>query len=359
MNHKITSMSLSSLIFITLLSASANAQHKLEASLRNLERDTVEAPATQQNAPSASLRGTAQANSDTLRITLTDSLNLEQYSTIWVNPANGNPKSFGAINSTAKSSTSSNRNIGWEDWKDDGWDDDNWVDDWENNNWDWNWTWGQKRHSKREKRFKAYAFKALEWGINGFADGYSPVLRDELQWLDLRQARSWNFNINVVQLGLGLGTRYVGLVTGMGLMFNNYHFSDKIRPVVVNGITVADSSLCAYPMNKNKIQTFGLGIPLLLEFNIPIRHNTLFFAVGAIGEVRLHSKTKVEYSVDGDEKKIRDNNDLNISTLKYSLTARMGTEDIYLFCNYSPMSFFEPGKGPTVNTFSIGLGLVL
>lgn len=356
MNHKITFSNLIALIAITLLSASANAQNKMEASLRKLdiERDTIVAPATPQNSPSASHRATAHANSDTLRIVLSDSLNLEQYSTVWVNSATGNPKTFGTTSRTTKASPSTSSNDDWDDWDDVSWDDD---DDWDNDRWDWNWSWGGRRY--REKRFRAYGFRALEWGINGFADGYSPVLRDELQWLDLRQARSWNFNLNLVQLSLGLGTRYVGLVTGMGLMFNNYHFSGRIIPTVENGITVPDSSLCAYPMNKNKIRTFGLGIPLLLEFNIPIRHNTLFCAVGAIGEVRLHTKTNVEYSVDGDEKKIRDNNDLNISTLKYSLTARVGTEHIYLFCNYSPMSFFEPNKGPKVNAFSVGLGLVI
>ncbi|MBQ9470818.1 MAG: hypothetical protein IJU72_07705 [Bacteroidales bacterium] len=339
-----------------------NAQHigKLETQLHRMHTssDTISAP--QQTTPQAQLPKPADtltaginatahyhASSGTLRIGLADSL--PRIDTVQVSVAGGELMTFAAPN-PAKSipckSSSSDDNEEWEEWE---------MDD---DNWDWSWHWN--RNHKTDKRFSAYAFKAMEWGINGLADGYSPVLTGELEWLDLRQARSWCFSINPIQWGLGLGSQHVGLVTGLGMMFNNYHLSGHLVPSVMGGITVPDSSFSSYRIHKNKMHTFGLNIPLLLEFNIPVRNNTLFFAVGAIGEARLFTRTKVVYDLDGDKKKekTRNNNDLNMATLKYSLTARVGTEDIYLFCNYSPMPLFEPGKGPKVNAFSVGLGLI-
>lgn len=213
--------------------------------------------------------------------------------------------------------------------------------------------------NKSFTRFRVYAWDGVEWGVNGFMQNYSASLDDELGWLDLKQGRSWNFNINIWSFGVALGTPHVGLLTGIGLAFNNYHFSTRYTlGLDAHGHTVPDSSYLNESVYRNKLSTFGITMPLMFEFHIPVHRKTLFVACGVIGDVRLGGRTKVKYTSIDDEPKVRINNDdFNLNTFRYHLTARVGYRYGYVFANYSPVSIFERGKGPKLNTFAIGLGL--
>lgn len=215
---------------------------------------------------------------------------------------------------------------------------------------------------KEVKKFKGH-WSGFEMGINGFMDkNHSMTQTGDLAWMDLKQGRSWNTNINFTQYSIGFGTDKAGLVTGLGLEFNDYHFSNPISLKVVNGITVADSSYiqAGYRVEKTKITMSHLTLPLLLEFQLPMgskRKDRIYISAGVIGGVRLGSHTKVVYD-DGSRHKEKDRGDFNIATLRYGFTARMGYKGIRLFANYYPVQLFEKDKGPELYPFSIGLVLV-
>lgn len=198
----------------------------------------------------------------------------------------------------------------------------------------------------------------LEFGINGFMDkDNSMSMSGDMAWLDLKQARSWNFNLYLWNHGFRFGSSNTGIVTGVGLAFNNYHFSKPVTLKLVNGITTIDSSFFDISVRRTKLSTFGIDVPLLLEFHIPVsKYKKINLSAGVIGQVRVTSKTKVVYDLNGDKHKQRNGSDFNMTTLKYMLTARLGYDDWYLFANYSPISLFEKDKGPEVYPFSIGFG---
>lgn len=213
-----------------------------------------------------------------------------------------------------------------------------------------------------KRRFSGH-WSGFEMGINGFVDKNRSIsLADELNWLDLRQTRSWNFNFNFMQYSMGFGSDKVGLVTGMGLEFNNYLFSNPISLQMADGVTSVDSSYIKadYRVGKTKLSTTSLILPLLLEFQIPAEKNNrrIYISAGVIGGVRLGSRTKVVfYDNDGDKRKNKNRNDFNIATFRYGLTARVGYRAIRLYANYYPTQLFEKGKGPEVYPFAIGLVL--
>lgn len=215
---------------------------------------------------------------------------------------------------------------------------------------------------KEVKKFKGH-WSGFELGINGFMDKNQSITQTgDLAWMDLKQARSWNTNINFTQYSIGFGTDKAGLVTGLGLEFNDYHFSNPITLKVENGVTVVDSSYiqAGYKVEKTKITMSHLTLPLLLEFQIPMgekRKDRIYISAGVIGGVRLGSHTKVVYD-DGSRHKDKNRGDFNIATLRYGLTARMGYKGIRLFANYYPVQLFEKGKGPELYPFSVGLVLV-
>jgi hypothetical protein len=210
-------------------------------------------------------------------------------------------------------------------------------------------------------KFKGH-WSGFEWGFNGFlTPNHSTNMTGDLKYLELKQSRSWNFNLNLFQQSIGFGTDKAGLVTGLGFEWNNYHFRNQITisKDPISGITGVDSSYlnAGYKVNKSRLQTTHLVIPLLLEFQIPVQSHRIFISAGVLGGVRLFSNTKVEYEFNGEKKdKVKD--DFNLSPFRYGLTARIGYRGLKLFANYYPTSLFEKDKGPEVNPFSVGLILL-
>lgn len=214
---------------------------------------------------------------------------------------------------------------------------------------------------KKVPRFKGH-WAGFEWGFNGYlTPSHSAVMDGDLKFMEMKQGRSWNINLNFFQQSIGFGTDKAGLVTGLGLEFNDYHFRNKTNLQVNNGITVVDSSyiIAGYKVTKSKFSTQQLVVPLLFEFQIPISGDShrLFFSTGVIGGVRIGSHTKVEYENNGEKKdKVKD--DFNLFSFRYGLTARIGYRGLKLFANYYPTPLFEKGKGPEVYPFSVGLILL-
>lgn len=216
---------------------------------------------------------------------------------------------------------------------------------------DWDVTYKEKR------KFRGH-WSGFEFGVNGFMDkNQSMIIKDDLAYMDLKQARSWNVNINFLQYSLGFGTDKAGLVTGMGIEFNDYHFSSETTLKNDNGVTKVDSSFVDFNVSKSKLSTTYFTVPLLLEFQIPAGHHRLYVSGGIIGGVRLGSHTKVVYNDGGKEKK-KNRDDFNLSTFRYGLTARVGYRGLRLFANYYPTSLFEKDKGPELYPFSLGLVLI-
>ncbi|MHC1703347.1 MAG: hypothetical protein AB9846_05515 [Tenuifilaceae bacterium] len=214
---------------------------------------------------------------------------------------------------------------------------------------------------KRRNDFKGH-WAGFEIGVNGLMDKTNSLtLKDDLAWLDLKQARSLNVNINFMQYSIGFGTDKIGLLTGMGFEFNNYHFSNPITLGLENGITTVDSTYIdgGFDVQKTKLSTTHLTIPLILEGQIPVgghRHR-IHIAAGVIGGLRIGSHTKVIYDDNG-KKKDKNRDDFNLATLRYGFTARIGFRGIKLYANYYPVQLFEKTKGPEVYPFSVGLVLL-
>ncbi|MBE0655078.1 MAG: outer membrane beta-barrel protein [Bacteroidales bacterium] len=204
-------------------------------------------------------------------------------------------------------------------------------------------------------------WSGLEVGINNYLNSdFNMELAPENSFMDLNTGRSWNFNLNFLEYGLGLGTDKVGIVTGLGLEWNNYHFDDgnviyENAEGIIDRYDVPDLNSS---IQRAKLQTTYLTAPLLMEFQIPAGKKRIHISGGVIGGVKIGSKTKVIYTVSGDKQKDKVKDDFNLSPLRYGFTARIGYRNLNLFANYYPTPLFEKGKGPELYPFSVGLRLL-
>jgi len=201
-------------------------------------------------------------------------------------------------------------------------------------------------------------WKGFEMGLNNLStEEFSLSLPASDNFMNLNTGKSWNVNINFLQYGLGLIGNNIGIVTGLGLEFNDYRFDNNntIMKDVVNGMIV--EGIYELPLEKSKFATSYLTAPLLLELQVPTgkRNKRLFLSGGVIGGLKIGSHTKVVYREGGDRQKVKDRGDFNLSPLRYGVTARVGYRTLKVFANFYLTPLFEDGAGPELYPFSVGL----
>ncbi len=206
-------------------------------------------------------------------------------------------------------------------------------------------------------KFKPH-WAGFEMGLNNYLNnGGSMSLDNSMSFMDLNTSRSWNFNINFMDYGFGLGSDKIGLVTGLGLEWNNYHFDNPNSIQKVGGV-IQEAPLSYTDIKKNRLQTTYLRAPLLLEFQIPAGSKRIYLSAGPVAGVKLGANTKIVYKENGDEQKIKDKDDYNLSSLRYGFTARAGYRGLRLYANYYMTPLFEANKGPELYPFSVGITLL-
>ncbi|MBI9067671.1 MAG: outer membrane beta-barrel protein [Salinivirgaceae bacterium] len=220
-------------------------------------------------------------------------------------------------------------------------DDDDW--DWDDDDFSFG-----KKHDKN--RFEPH-WAGMGISMNGFLDASQQMeIPEGYEYLDLNTNKSIQFDLNFTQLGINIIKERVGLVTGVGFRWNNYRFSNSsvVLEKGENGIiNVPDSSYA-----KSKLGVTYLTVPLLLEFQIPLKNEDLYISGGVEGAVKLTAKMKNKTD-DGDKKKDKD--DYYINPFTYNLTARVGFGDFGLYGTYQMQSLFKKDKGPELYPFALGI----
>lgn len=207
-----------------------------------------------------------------------------------------------------------------------------------------------KKKKNQTGRFNGH-WKAIELGFNGFGKpDYSMYNGNE--FMTLKQGKSIEVDVNFYEVNIGLYKSYVGLVSGMGLSFNDYRFEEPYT--LMKGPQITEPVLLnSDNLSKTKLSMSYLQVPLLFEFQIPINHNEsrVFVNAGIIGGVRIGTHTKVKHGNDKD----KNHSGFNINPFKYAATARIGYKKVGLFGTYSLTPLFESGKGPELTPFTVGI----
>jgi hypothetical protein len=206
-------------------------------------------------------------------------------------------------------------------------------------------------------------WSGVHLGINSFLQkDYSNYLPAQDGFMNLKIWRSFSYQINFWQKSISL-QRYhnaIGLVTGLGLCFDDYRFNPEVTlEADKNGVIQP-----VYPgyeeMRKSKLSTFYGRVPLLLEFQIPVGHfqRRFFISGGVVFGYKLGSHTKIKYHQEGISEKVKFRDELYLSDFRYSYSVRMGYRWFNVFAEYSPVPFFKDGHGPVLYPFTVGITLV-
>jgi hypothetical protein len=197
------------------------------------------------------------------------------------------------------------------------------------------------RHSNRKYSFKGH-WADIEFGFNNYlGPDKSIVLPEDINYMTLHSSKSTNFTINFAQLSLGFSD-HSGLVTGLGINWNNYKF-DGNNNIVKGENGVIEELDPGVPLEKSKLATVFLTVPLLFEFQIPVENHSLNIAFGPIGALKLDSHSKMVYE---DGNKVKSHGDFSLNITRYGFTARAGYGNFQLYGTYYMKPLFQTGKSP-------------
>jgi len=196
----------------------------------------------------------------------------------------------------------------------------------------------------------------FELGVTNFVNSdYKMTLPEGADFMDLKVANSLEFNFNFAEKSLGIIKNYVGIVTGLGLQYQNYRFVNDFS------LTKTDDGIMAEPvameLYKNRLSIWHLNLPLMLEFQIPVygENKRIKLAAGVIGGLRIGSRQVQKYMLNDEKQKIKIKDDFYLRDFNYGFTARIGYGDVALFANYYPQTLFENCKGPEIYPVTIGI----
>lgn len=154
---------------------------------------------------------------------------------------------------------------------------------------------------------------------------------------------------------------------GVGVGLDRYGFSkyrtlayaatgDHVELITPNPTTMPG-------VKKSKLITNYIDIPLELRYSTnPENPNRSFkVSLGVKVGILYNSFTKIKYSQDSENKKLKNYQDFNLSQFRYGALLRVGAGNISAFGYYNLSPLFKKGKGPSldedINNITVGISV--
>jgi hypothetical protein len=235
-----------------------------------------------------------------------------------------------------------------------------------------------------EPKFNGH-WAGVDLGFNGYVNkDFNMNFPKEYEYLDLRMEKSVAVNLNFFEQNIPLAKNQKwGIVTGLGLGFNDYKF---LRPTRLSMDSTALEGYLAEDISirKSKLSAIYLTLPVLFEFQTaPCYHkNGFHINMGVIIGARLSSHTKVYYnelntpfnltqynpengqyevvftSVSPNDPKEHNYGDWFLQPFKFDASVRIGWNFLNFWADYSLNTMFRQGRGPVLYPWSAGITLV-
>lgn len=241
---------------------------------------------------------------------------------------------------------------------------------------------------ERNKRAKFNGnWGGVEIGINGYV---TPEVNTNWgsanDYLNLRYEKSIAFNLNLYEQNFALNkAKNMGLITGIGMSWNNYRFNQQTFLDPDSPDSIAGYYIDGTSVRKTKLTVMYITVPLLYEIQTKNlnRFRKFHFTAGVLASARVRTHTKIyfneanqEYSlqVPGTSNEylpgtyitpnasqrniVKNYNSFYLQPFKFDATVRVGYGIINLFATYSLNSFFQADRGPQLYAWTAGITLV-
>jgi len=197
-------------------------------------------------------------------------------------------------------------------------------------------------------------------GINGYVDqDFNINVPEEYSFLDLKYEKSIDVNLNFYEQNFNLVNNKFGMVTGLGIRWNNYRLGNNIQ-LVPDSAQIYGYSDTETDWEKSKLVANYLTLPLLFEYqtNPYSSTNSFHVSAGMILGWRFRTYTKMMTKENGRNVSKIKGEDFHMNPFRYDVTARIGWGVLNIYGTYSLNSLFKDGQGPELYPFAVGISLI-
>lgn len=199
----------------------------------------------------------------------------------------------------------------------------------------------------------------IDFGVNMLMDGnFSNSFSDYPYW-KTDPAKSFVWNLNVMEHKFQIAKHYFGITTGLGFNFTSIGFKDDyVLNYTVDTLNAFIDTLNHY--STNKLKAAYLTVPLFLEFNTKADSDkSFYFLAGVVGGVRIGSRLQLKSEVNGEKYVQKQKGTFGLNAFKLDAVVRMGYSHWGVYASYSLLPLFDTGRTTAVYPLNFGLSLNL
>ncbi len=175
--------------------------------------------------------------------------------------------------------------------------------------------------------------------------------------LNMKAATSWYVALFPLGININLYQQRVKLITGMGVQFYNYKFSDSVnfstdQPYYVTHYNTSD-------FKKTKLGSSYLSMPLFLQYSSKKVKNTSNFSIGGGMMFGYRLKTWTKMKLENGSKIVGPKGNYNFNNFVYSAAFMVGFRDVKIFGTYMLTPLHREIDNYNVNAYPWTIGLML
>ncbi len=224
-------------------------------------------------------------------------------------------------------------------------------------NGDFLWT---KHHKGKpyNHRFRGH-WAGFELAFNGYVNkDFGRSIPSQYEFLELNDVKSVGVNLNIFELNANIINNRFGVVSGIGIQWNNYRFTDNVVLLPDSGRIYGYHNTAINSYIKSKLVESWIRVPVFLEYQTAKRHWKQFhIAVGGVFGYKIGSHSKQVHFEGGDRNKDKVYSDFYLNPIKLDAEVRIGWGPINLFASYAITPMFKKDKGPELYPYMIGITL--
>jgi len=198
-------------------------------------------------------------------------------------------------------------------------------------------------------------WSGFDIGFNGYlTPDQKTTMTPGNENFEVNQGKSVYMGFNFIEKSMPIYKTHVVLLTGLGLDYNNYKFSNNVSPF---GDVDSSGQGIQRDYTQNRLKTFYATVPLMLGIDFSKPHKSgLHLAMGVVGGVRVGSYTKEKYSEGSDVIKKNTRGEHGLNPFRVNAQARVGYGDFTLFASYALTEMFRDNVGkPELYPFNFGI----
>lgn len=207
-------------------------------------------------------------------------------------------------------------------------------------------------------KFKGH-WAGFELAFNGYVNkDFGSALPAQYEFLTLNDVKSVGVNLNIFELNGNIINNRFGVVSGVGLQWNNYRFDDNVVLLPDSGVIYGYKNTNITSYIKSKLVESWVRVPLFLEYQTAKRKGKQFhIAAGGVFGYKLGSHSKQVHFEGGERTKDKVYSDFYLNPIKLDAEVRIGWGPINLFASYAITPLFKDNKGPQLYPYMIGITL--